>query len=178
MHTLARVCARAHTHTLSLPLFVSPSLSLSLSFFCLANTHPRTHPYIDAGRYTYVTYNGGGVSVDIKVQGGETPQDALSLQVIFLKRALQLVKMICNLRHPVGLRHPVQRHARGGLQRRDRKAVGDVNEECDNANLNSWKQTLLKSYTPDPYRDAAEGVREDCDNANSNSEYKIPWLST
>ena len=46
------------------------------------------------------------------LQGGEDPLDALSLQVIFRKRALYLVallrKMTCNLRHPMGLRHPVQ----------------------------------------------------------------------
>ena len=52
------------------------------------------------------------VLIDISTeQGGEDPQDALSLQVIFRNRALQLVallrKMTCNLRHPTGLRHPI-----------------------------------------------------------------------
>ena len=45
------------------------------------------------------------------VHGGEDPQDALSLQVIFRKRALELVallrEMTCNLRHSMHLRHPV-----------------------------------------------------------------------
>ena len=45
------------------------------------------------------------------VQGGEDPKDALSLQAIFRKRALELVallrKVTCNLRHPMGLRNPV-----------------------------------------------------------------------
>jgi len=49
--------------------------------------------------------------VRLVVQGGEDPYDALSLQVIFRKRALSLVallrKVSCNLRHPMGLRHPV-----------------------------------------------------------------------
>jgi len=47
----------------------------------------------------------------LQLQGGKDPQDALSLQVIFCKRALWLLallrKMTCNLWHPVGLRHPV-----------------------------------------------------------------------
>jgi len=42
---------------------------------------------------------------------GVVSWDALSLQVIFRKRALYLVallrKMTCNLRHPMSLRHPV-----------------------------------------------------------------------
>ena len=46
------------------------------------------------------------------VQGGEDPQDPLSLQVIFRERALYLVallrKMTCNLRQPTGLSHPVR----------------------------------------------------------------------
>jgi len=46
------------------------------------------------------------------IQGGEDPKDALSLEVILRKRALQLVallrKMTCNLRHPKGLRYTVQ----------------------------------------------------------------------
>ena len=46
-----------------------------------------------------------------KVQGGENPQDALSVQLIFRKRALQMVALLrketCNFRHPVGLCHPV-----------------------------------------------------------------------
>jgi len=45
------------------------------------------------------------------VQGGVESQGALSLQVIFRKRALYLVallqKMTCNLRHPMSLRHPL-----------------------------------------------------------------------
>jgi len=45
------------------------------------------------------------------LQGGEDPYDALSLDVIFRKRALHLVallwKMICNLGDPMSLRHPV-----------------------------------------------------------------------
>jgi len=48
------------------------------------------------------------------VQGGEDPQDALSLPVISRKRALRLVtllwKMTCNLRHPMSFRHPVCVH--------------------------------------------------------------------
>jgi len=46
-----------------------------------------------------------------QIQGGVDSYDDLSLQVIFRKRALELVailrKMTCNLRHPMGLRHPV-----------------------------------------------------------------------
>ena len=47
------------------------------------------------------------------VQGGEDPQHALSFEVIFRKRALQLValgrKETCNLRHPMHLSiHPTQ----------------------------------------------------------------------
>ena len=46
------------------------------------------------------------------LHGGEDTSDALSLQGIFRKRALWLVsllqKITCNLRHPMGLRHPVQ----------------------------------------------------------------------
>jgi len=49
--------------------------------------------------------------LDCPLQGGGDPPDTLSLQVIFCKRALKLVallrKMTCNLRHPMGLRHPV-----------------------------------------------------------------------
>jgi len=45
------------------------------------------------------------------MQGGEELWDALSLQVIFRKRALWLVAILrkptCNLRLPVSLRHPV-----------------------------------------------------------------------
>jgi len=43
--------------------------------------------------------------------GGQDPEDAFSLQVVFRKRALELVallrKMTCNIRHPMHLRHPV-----------------------------------------------------------------------
>ena len=46
-----------------------------------------------------------------KLQGCEDAYGALSLKVIFRKRALQLValllKMTCDLRHPMHLRHPV-----------------------------------------------------------------------
>jgi len=46
-----------------------------------------------------------------RIQGGEDPKDALSLQVIFRKRALLLLaflrEMTCDLRHPMSLRHPV-----------------------------------------------------------------------
>jgi len=59
----------------------------------------------------------------VGVQGGEDPQDALSLHVIFLKRALKLVallqKMTCNVRHPMGLRHFVTHHI-----------IPQVNESC------------------------------------------------
>jgi len=45
------------------------------------------------------------------VQCGEDLENALSLEVIFCKRALQLVallqKMNCNLRHLMSLCHPV-----------------------------------------------------------------------
>jgi len=45
------------------------------------------------------------------VQGGVESQDALPIKVIFRKRALQSVallrKMTCDLRHPMGFRHPV-----------------------------------------------------------------------
>ena len=48
----------------------------------------------------------------VSKQGGKDPQDALSLQVVFRKRALELVallrKITCNFRHPMGLRHPVR----------------------------------------------------------------------
>ena len=48
--------------------------------------------------------------IEVVLQGGEDPQNAFSLQVIFCERALLLVallrKMTCKLRHPVGLRHP------------------------------------------------------------------------
>ena len=47
----------------------------------------------------------------ITIQCGEEAQDALSLEVIVRKRALGLVahlrKEICNLRHSMGLHHPV-----------------------------------------------------------------------
>ena len=47
------------------------------------------------------------------LQGGKNPEDALSLQVTFRKRALYLVALLrtmtCNLRHPMGLCHPVAR---------------------------------------------------------------------
>ena len=46
-----------------------------------------------------------------QIQGGKDPCNALSLQVIFRKRALELVALLrkttCNLRYPMGLRHPV-----------------------------------------------------------------------
>jgi len=49
--------------------------------------------------------------VALDAQGGENPHNALSLEVIFRKRALQLVtllrKMTCNLCNPVGLCNPV-----------------------------------------------------------------------
>jgi len=45
------------------------------------------------------------------LQGGEDPQDALSLYVVFRKRALKSVanlrKETCNLKHPMHLRCPV-----------------------------------------------------------------------
>ena len=50
---------------------------------------------------------------EIRVCGscGEDPQDALSLYVVFRKRALRLVallqKMTYKIRHPMGLGHPV-----------------------------------------------------------------------
>ena len=47
----------------------------------------------------------------IHTQDGEESWDALSIEVIFRKRALRLVallrKEMCNLRHPMHLRHPV-----------------------------------------------------------------------
>jgi len=48
----------------------------------------------------------------VTLDGGEDPEDALSLQVIFRKRALSLEaflrKMTCNFRHPMGLGDPVE----------------------------------------------------------------------
>ena len=48
----------------------------------------------------------------LKVQGGEDSYDSLSLQVVFRKSDLYLVailwKMICNLKDPMSLRHPVR----------------------------------------------------------------------
>jgi len=45
------------------------------------------------------------------IQGGAESLDALSLEAIFCKRALKIMallrKEICNLRHPMHLRHPV-----------------------------------------------------------------------
>jgi len=47
------------------------------------------------------------------IQSGVASQDVWSLQVIFRKKALWfvalLLKITCNLRHPVGLRHPCMR---------------------------------------------------------------------
>ena len=47
----------------------------------------------------------------VYIQGGKDAQDALSLQVIFRKRAISLVSLLqkenYNLRHPMYLRHPV-----------------------------------------------------------------------
>jgi len=49
-------------------------------------------------------------SVPRSLQGCEDPYDALSWEIIFRKRALQLVALLrketCNLRHPMHLRHP------------------------------------------------------------------------
>jgi len=49
--------------------------------------------------------------VHIVLQGSENASDALSLQVIFCKRALWLMALLwketCNLRHPLHLRQPV-----------------------------------------------------------------------
>ena len=58
------------------------------------------------------TYNRiWSIHVYIPVLGGEDAQDALSLQVIFRKRAVQLVALLrketCNLRHPMHFRHPI-----------------------------------------------------------------------
>ena len=57
------------------------------------------------------------------LQGGVESQDALSLQVVFREKALDIVallrEMTCNLRHPMGLCHPVQQHLqknRGSLE--------------------------------------------------------------
>ena len=45
------------------------------------------------------------------IPGGQDPEDAFSLQVVFRKRALELVallrKMACNLRYSMGLHQPV-----------------------------------------------------------------------
>jgi len=58
---------------------------------------------------------------EAEVQGGEDPQDALSVEVIFCKRALQVVallrQMTCNFRHPMGLRHPICEAASGFSKR-------------------------------------------------------------
>jgi len=65
-----------------------------------------THSYI----LLFLAYAWHDVLIYV-LQGGEDPQDALSLLVIFRKRALQLVallwKMTCNLKFPMSLLHPV-----------------------------------------------------------------------
>jgi len=57
--------------------------------------------------YIYVVRGSQTHQWGLSLQGGEDAQDALSLYVIFRKRALELVallpKMTCNLRHPMGL---------------------------------------------------------------------------
>jgi len=64
-----------------------------------------------SGELTFVKL----IFYQIPLQGGVESQDAWSLLVIFRKRALWFVallpKMTCNLRHPMGLRHPVLSNA-------------------------------------------------------------------
>jgi len=61
--------------------------------------------YVYIYTYTYVRTR------TRRVQGGEDASDALSLQVNFRKRALQLVVLLrketCNSRHPMHFCHPV-----------------------------------------------------------------------
>ena len=74
----------------------------------------QTHRHTDTQTHTIdqpKIWTSGILEIEIgnRVQGGEDPQDALSLQVISHKRTLYIVallrKMTCNLRHPMGLRH-------------------------------------------------------------------------
>ena len=59
------------------------------------------------------------VYVCMSVLGGEDDQDAISLWVIFCKRALQFVALLrkepCNFRHPMHCRHLVSRFSHCAL---------------------------------------------------------------
>ena len=87
-----------------------PNLA-SLDHLCvnLRLTDKHTYPH---NIHTYQQFvHMSSLSVRRRLQGGEDPQDALFLEVVFRKRALELVaplrKETCNLRHSMHLRHPV-----------------------------------------------------------------------
>ena len=88
-------------------------LAQSLESIIFAHCHCRTF-HVTVARFTeYSTTTLKRPIIDGLVQRGEDPWDALSYKVVFRKSALYLVaflqKMTCNLRHPMGLCHPVRR---------------------------------------------------------------------
>ena len=76
------------------------------------HTYVYTYIYIFINVHIYVTCIHTYICmVAIDVQGVENPHNALSLEVIFRKRALKFVALfweeVCNLRHLMHRHHPV-----------------------------------------------------------------------
>ena len=104
-----RLSAVKHNGPSELRAPVCPAISLHFHFFFWqyqANTLRFVFLFISCN----TIYTTGWRRAHI-LQGGVESYDILSSQIIFRKRALYLValspKMTCNLRHPMGLRHPV-----------------------------------------------------------------------